>query len=149
MTGFLFLFFQPGPAFAVQAPDFSATDIAGRIHRLEDYRGKYLVLYFWATWCPACREDIPHIKEMYQRYQPQGVSFLTVSLDRDRVRLETFAESHALPYPVLFDGKVWDAELARLFGIRSTPSFVLVDPDGRIVDRGGWIYDIDKTLSKI
>lgn len=128
------------------APSFSQADIQGKLQAPENYRGKPLVLYFWATWCPACRQDVENIVKLHREFYPQGVQFLSVSLDEDLARLEAFVKEHGISFPVLFDGKRWENEIARLYGISATPTFVLIDEEGFIENAGSWSDNLANLL---
>lgn len=129
-----------------KAPSFSQSDIRGKHQSLRRYQGKQLVLYFWATWCPACRRDVPNLKKVFEEYQPKGVEIVTVSLDVELERLEEFVEEEKIAYPVLFDGKGWQNEIANKYKIRSTPSYVLIDPDSMIQGIGSWSRELEEDL---
>ncbi|MBN1687523.1 MAG: TlpA family protein disulfide reductase [Candidatus Omnitrophica bacterium] len=136
------------PKFGEPAPDFSEKDIRGKHHSVEMYRGDYLVLYFWATWCPACVREVESIKEVYSN-RPGNFQFVSVSLDRDLDRLEKFVEEAKIEYPVIFKGQAWDNELAKLYGIRQTPTYVLINKDGKIEDYGSWGEQLEWEMHKI
>ena len=131
-----------------QAASFKAADLQGTFHSLEQYQGQTLVLYFWATWCPACRKEVKKIIKLYQRFHPGEMKFVSVSLDTDLKKLEKFVKDHQVPYPVLFDGKGWENAIAESYGIVSTPTFVLINPKGEIVSSGSWSSDLTKLLQK-
>jgi peroxiredoxin len=131
------------------APHFVVQDFQGETHSLEKYRGKYVVLYFWATWCSACLAEVEDMKNAYEAFQPKGIEFVTVSLDFDRDRLEHFIEYNRIAYPVIFDGQGWYSRLARLYGISATPSYVLIDPIGNIQATGYRVGHLFDRLTKI
>src|SRR5271170_3156955 len=88
------------PAQARQpAPEFSLQDSSGKTATLADYRGKVLMLDFWATWCGGCKEEIPWFAEFYKTYAPQGFQVVGASLDEDGWKvLKPFLEEHPIPY---------------------------------------------------
>ena len=131
-----------------RAPQFTETDIRGQVQSLEKYAGQPLVIYFWATWCPWCVKDVQAMKAAYQKFHPQGIGFISVSLDKNLSSLEEFVTSRDINYPVLFDGKGWDNELARRFGIHSTPRYVLLDRNHEIRFEGRDIHKLDQQLKK-
>ena len=134
---------------ALKAPDFSEIDLAGNLHTLSDYRGRPLILYFWASWCPACMRDLEEIKKVYPDIKEQGVGFLSVSLDSNRKRLETFVGKRNIPYPVLQDGKKWDNEMVQLYKVRGTPTFIVIDRKGNITHHGSWAAEIWEMLPEL
>jgi peroxiredoxin len=131
------------------APEFKGRDVNGNVHTLADYAGKHTVLYFWATWCPGCVRDIPNVKRLFAEYQPEGVEFVTVSLDRDIEKLRRFLKKHKIEFTVLFDGKGWKNEIANLYGVEGTPSFVVISPDGYVSQAGYWSTDLRAILESL
>ncbi|MDP3921103.1 MAG: TlpA disulfide reductase family protein [Candidatus Omnitrophota bacterium] len=151
LAGLTFLV-TPLPAHAqeaLQAPDFSQIDLAGNSHTLGKYHGRPLILYFWASWCPACMRDLEAIKKVYPDVKAQGVGFLSVSLDSNRKRLEAFVGKRNIPYPVLHDGKKWDSEMVELFKVQGTPTFVIIDGYGKIIHQGSWAEQIWEMLPNL
>ena len=91
-----------------QAPDFTLQDINGVQHKLSDYRGKVVMLNFWATWCPPCRKEIPEFAELQQEYGPAGIQFVGIAMDDEgATTVKPWLNTHAVSYPILLpDGKV-------------------------------------------
>ena len=113
--------------------------ITGRAVLLRDFRGKVVVLDFWATWCGPCLADMPRIKELYARYHPRGVEFIGVSLDLPRAeggldQLRKYVARKAVPWPQYYQGNGWESDFSRGLGIRSVPTLFVVDPAGKLVD---------------
>lgn len=129
-----------------QAPAFTAHDIYDMEHSLSDYSGKPLVLYFWATWCPGCRRDTENILEVYKDFHPKGIEFVSVSLDKDLNRLKSYVDEFNIQFPVLFDGKGWENEVAVTYGIRGTPAYLIISGDGEILAGGNWSSDLREDL---
>lgn len=105
----------------------------------DDYKGKVVLLDFWATWCGPCVEEVPHVVQTYRQYHPQGFEILGISLDRkgQKNTLLRFIAEHGMTWPQVYDGGYWKAEIAVLYGINAIPDMILVDGDtGRIVARG-------------
>src|SRR5271157_5107461 len=82
------------------APDFSLTDLAGKKLRLSNYRGQVVLLDFWASWCDPCKREIPHFIEMQDRYGPQGLQVVGISMDDDEKLAREFQEQFKMNYPV-------------------------------------------------
>ena len=114
-------------------PDFSAVAFDGTPVSFSDYRGKMVLLNFCAKWCGFCEPEIRYIKEAYDQYHKDGFDVIGVSLDESEAELREFIQEHDIPWLQIFDGKGWESELARYFGINSVPSQWLIDRDGKIL----------------
>jgi peroxiredoxin len=115
------------------APDFTLTDLQGHSVKLSDLRGKAVVLNFWATWCPPCKEEIPWFVELQKRYGSQGLQIVGVSMDDgDQKDVEKFAAENAINYPVLL-GK--ETVASQYGGIDYLPTTFYIDRDGVVMDR--------------
>jgi len=121
-------------------PDFSAADIDGRTWRLGDLRGRVVLLDFWATWCGPCLAEMPNVIRLRERYPEDRLVILGISLDRsDRLSVDAFRAwllKRRMPWPQIYDGKAWQAEIARLYDVKSIPFPVLIDADGAVVAAG-------------
>ncbi|MBI5749870.1 MAG: TlpA family protein disulfide reductase [Nitrospinae bacterium] len=114
------------------APDFSLKTLEGRDVRLSDYKGKNPVyIIFWATWCPACKEEIPKLKEIYSQFQSKGLTMLAINvgINDSAKKAALYKEKHSLPYPVLFDN---DSLVTKLYNVIGTPTMVIIDKKGII-----------------
>ena len=120
----------PGTA----APDFELKDLSGKPVRLSDFRGKTVLLQFWASWCPDCRAEIPQIKELYAASDPGEIAFVAVSFDKTLEDLVSYALDNGLPGVQLYEpaGKK-DSAVAETYGIKWIPSLYVIGPDGNIV----------------
>ncbi len=114
------------------APDFTRTDLSGRPLRLDQFRGRVVLLNFWATWCGPCIEEIPVFSRWQRQYGAGGLQVIGVSMDDDEAAVKRFLAKHAVPYPILMG----DAKLGKSFGgIYGLPQSFLIDAQGRIVSR--------------
>ncbi|RJP26712.1 MAG: TlpA family protein disulfide reductase [Candidatus Abyssobacteria bacterium SURF_5] len=120
------------PVKGVKALTFTAVDLSGQKVSLSDYRGKVVLLDFWATWCSPCLMELPHIKRVYDRYKNDGFTVIGISLNTDRTELETLVRMVGIEWPQIFDGKGWENEISRLYNVYSLPATFLVDQKGLI-----------------
>jgi thiol-disulfide isomerase/thioredoxin len=107
-------------------------DLQGKTHPWSQYKGKVVLLDFWATWCGPCVRDLPNVLKIYKTYHPKGFEIIGVSLDSDKKALTDFVKARGLTYPQLFDGKRWGNANAASYGVRAVPFSLLVGKDGRI-----------------
>ena len=116
-------------SFGKDAPDFSVDDIEGKTHKLSDYRGRNVVVVFWATWCPACNLEIPHLIELRNMFAEDKLAILAIS-DEEPEHLKNFAESKDINYTVTSLG---DSPLPEPFAnVASIPTTFFIDPEGKI-----------------
>jgi thiol-disulfide isomerase/thioredoxin len=113
-------------------PELSGTTLDGTEISLEDFRGKVVLLDFWATWCPPCVEGLPEIKQVYEKYHEQGFEIIGISLDQNIEPLNEFIAEENLAWVNLFDADQ-ESSLADQFSITSIPSLFLLDQEGTIV----------------
>ena len=104
-----------------------------------DYKGRLVMLYFWASTCPFCHDELPFVRDVYQKFHPQGLDILGVSLDIDKLDIplpDYLSQSH-IDWPQIYDGKSYAGDLAYLYYVTSTPTPYLVDGDtGKILAAG-------------
>lgn len=115
------------------APDFTQHDTAGGVVRLSSFKGKYILVDFWASWCGPCRRENPAIVKAWQRFHPKGFDILGVSLDNDRDKWLEAIKKDQLPWTHVIDLNGWQNSAARLYGIKGIPMNYLLDKKGNII----------------
>ncbi|MDP3876236.1 MAG: TlpA disulfide reductase family protein [Methylobacter sp.] len=130
-------------------PEFSLPDLSGHQRHISEWRGKVLVINFWATWCPPCRKEIPDFIALQQRYGDQGVQFIGIALEDQKPVIEYLAE-HPINYPILLGGNNGIA-LARQLGNRvdAVPYTLVVDKQGQIIHRHPGEFDKEQLADMI
>ncbi len=111
------------------APDFALKSSSGANLRLSEYRGDVVMINFWATWCGPCRQEMPLLDELYQRYERVGFNLLGVNIDDDSRRAMQMIDELGVNFPVLFDAR---KEVSELYDVEAMPVTVLVDREGTV-----------------
>lgn len=115
-----------------KAPDFALRDLENNSIRLSDYKGKVVLLDFWATWCPPCREEIPHLVEIYKKYK-DNIIIIGLSLDKkDIPALKGFVKQYNINYPIVFAD---NDTVSAYGGIKYIPTLFVIDKEGMIRDK--------------
>ena len=117
------------------APDFALRSTEGRNLRLKEQRGQVVLVNFWASWCGPCKQEMPHLNRLHDKYRSAGFVLLGVNIDEDPKQAQALATRMALKFPVLFDS---DKAVSRRYALDSMPATVIIDRDGRVrhVHRG-------------
>jgi peroxiredoxin len=115
------------------APDFSLATPDGKMIALSSYKGKYVLVDFWASWCKPCREENPNVVKAYQTFHGKGFEVLGVSLDDSKSNWQEAITEDGLSWTHISDLKGWENQAAKMYGIQSIPSNLLVGPDGKII----------------
>ena len=136
---------MPG-AVRKDAADFRLKDSQGALIRLSSYKGRVVLLDFWATWCTGCKQEIPWYMAFQDRYKEAGLSAIGVSLDDDGWKsVKPFLQEHKINYPIVIGN--WD--MGKHFGFNAMPATLLIDRDGRIADVHVGMVDKDAFESEI
>jgi peroxiredoxin len=112
------------------APEFSVPDLTGRLLRLSGFRGQLVLLNFWATWCPPCRQEMPAMERLYQRYRDRGFTIVAVSLDTNTVAVAPFVAQYELTFPIGLDPT---SAVGEAYRVRVLPKTILIDRGGQLV----------------
>ena len=129
----------PNPWVGKPAPNFTAADMGGNQISLSAYRGKVVLLDFWATWCAGCLMEMPDVKQLYDKYKDKGFVVIGIDLDTDQGQMETFIKKQNIEWPQILDVRRGGGEISQLYRIDVIPSTFLIDKDGiiRYVDLSG------------
>jgi peroxiredoxin len=128
---------------------FSEKDLDGQPLELASYRGKIVLVDFWATWCGPCVGELPNVLAAYQKYHDQGFEIVGISLDKDRAALTSFIKDRGMTWRQYFDGQGWQNKLAEAYGIQSIPATFLLDRDGKIVAKNLRGEALDAKLAEL
>lgn len=135
----------------MMAPDFTLQTADGKNIKLKSYRGSYVVLDFWASWCPDCRKEIPEVKKLWNDFRDYNVRFIGISFDTDKEAwVNTYWEKYQMNWMQVSELKKWKREtfIDRLYHIDWIPTMYLIDPEGRIVLGTVQIEKIRKALEE-
>ena len=131
------------------APDFTLPDVDGNPISLSSYRGKFVLVDFWAAWCPDCRKENPNIVAAWKKYKDSNFDVLGVSLDRTKDQWVAAIEKDQLTWTHVSDLKDWNSDVALLYAIRWVPTSFILDPNGVILAVGLEGEDLLKKLEEI
>jgi len=132
----------------VPAPDFALEDTEGNLHRLSDYRGKTVIINFWTTWCPPCREEIPSMNRAWQILRNDAVVILAINMGEDEDTVFVFTADYPADFPLLLDR---GGEVIAQWPVKGLPTTYVIAPDGTIAYRaiGGREWDAPAFLELI
>jgi thiol-disulfide isomerase/thioredoxin len=130
------------------APEFVLDDVDGVAHRLADYRGRPLIVNFWATWCPPCREEMPSLERARAALSSDGIEVLAINVGEDAETVFRFTADYPVTFPLLLD---IDSAVIGAWPVRGLPTTFVLDPAGRIAYRaiGGRAWDDPSLLRQV
>ncbi len=114
------------------AIDFSTVSSEGEKVTLSAFKGKVVLLDFWASWCAPCRQEMPNVKKVYEDYNGKGFEIIGISLDESREKFNGYVNTYELPWVQIFDGKGWLSRIGQLYAINAIPATFLLDQQGNI-----------------
>lgn len=132
------------PAFPVGKKTTDDKDL-----NLERFKGKILLVDFWATWCPPCRAEVEPLVKTYKAYKDKGFEIVGISFDKDKTAFDDYLKENEMTWPQYYDGKYWENEVGPTYGIQSIPTMYLLDKEGKVIStdlRGG---KLEEELAKI
>jgi peroxiredoxin len=123
------------------APDFALETLAEETVRLSDFKGRVVLVNFWASWCPPCRDEMPALEAYYQDHKDEGLVILGVNVKDSKGAITAFLEEHTVSFPIVLDR---DAKTAGMYDITGLPTTVFVDREGMVI--GTWPGMVTKTF---
>ena len=130
------------------AVNFKLQDMDGKTHQLSDYKGQPVIINFWATWCPPCREELPSMNRGWAKIKSDGIAMIAINVGEDEDTVFTFTGDYPIDFTVLLDQS---GEVINQWPIKGLPTTFVIDPQGRIVYRaiGGRQWDADALLNRV
>jgi len=131
-----------------EAYNFTVKDIDGAEYRLSDYRGKVVVLNFWATWCPPCREEMPAMNRAHKKLSNDNVVILAINVGEDEDTIFEFTGNYPVAFPLLMDK---DGKVIKRYPVMGLPTTYIISPTGIVTHRtvGGREWDNDQLLNEL
>ena len=130
------------------APDNILLSLDGKKHTLADYRGKPVIVNFWATWCPPCREELPSMNRAWEKIKNEGIAMIAINLAETDDTVTPFLDKHPIDFTVLLDSQ---GQAAQDWGVQGLPTTFVVSPEGKVVYQvvGGRAWDNDDLLDMV
>ncbi len=136
-------------AIGILAPDFTLPDSTGKNISLSSFRGKYVLIDFWAAWCGPCRKEMPNMVRLYNDFNNKGFVILGVSLDKTRDKWVGAIRSEGMKWPNVSDLKFWQSEVGALYSVKAIPYTVLIDKEGKIIAKNLRGEDLYQKVSSL
>ncbi|MCK5727275.1 MAG: TlpA family protein disulfide reductase [Thiotrichaceae bacterium] len=132
----------------IRAPDFDLVDSKGKHHKLTDYRGKPVIVNFWATWCPPCREELPSMNRAWAKIKEQGIAMIAINVGESEESVLTFNTDYPIDFTVLYDQQ---RQVLQQWGVTGLPTTFILNPQGKIIYRavGAREWDAEALLDTV
>lgn len=140
---------QRGLVVGAKFPDFAEKDTAGKPLSVANYKGKVVLVDFWASWCGPCVAELPNVLKTYEKYHAKGFEIIGISLDRDEDAFKSFIKRKNMTWAQYFDGKGWENKLAGKYGVTSIPATYLLDAEGKIAGKNLRGEELEAAVAKI
>ena len=131
------------------APNLSMPDVNGKTINISDFKGKYVLVDFWASWCGPCRAENPNVLAAFNQFKNKNFTILGVSLDQDKAAWLKAIEKDKLQWPHMSDLKMWESAAVKAYGFEGIPFNVLIDPQGKIIASSLRGQDLETKLSEV
>ena len=130
------------------APEFNLEDQDGKFLKMSDFKGKVVIVNFWATWCPPCRKEMPSMQRAWEVLQKEGIAMLAINVGEDSDQIFSFTAEYPVEFPLIMDK---DSNVARQWRVRGLPTTYIVNPAGKIVYQaiGDREWDSDEIMNQI
>jgi len=130
------------------APDFNLEDQDGNFMKMSDFKGKVVIINFWATWCPPCRKEMPSMQRAWEKLKQEGIVMLAINVGEDSDQIFAFTAEYPVEFPLLMDR---DSSVVRQWKVRGLPTTYIVNPAGKLVYQaiGDREWDSDEIMNQI
>lgn len=139
---------QIGLTLGAKFPDFQEKDSTGKPLSIGSFKGKVVLVDFWATWCGPCVLEMPSIVKAFDKYHTNGLEIVGINLDMSRDQLEAFVKKNSIPWSQYFDGQAWESKLVRKYGVSVLPANFLLDREGNLIAKNLHGADLDTTIAR-
>lgn len=133
----------------IKAPEIELVSPKGKLIKLSDFKGKLVLIDFWASWCGPCRKEMPNVIKIYSKFKNKGFEIYGVSLDQDKEKWMEAITKDGINWPQVSDLKYWDNVAARIYNVQGIPYTVLIDKDGKIIAKNLRGQELEKKIAEV